>query len=152
MALTPLSKNVEFPAFGRIRDEFDRMVESLWSSRFGIDNLAGTGQWLPRLDVAETDSSVIVHVDVPGIDPKQIDLSVTGDVLTIRGERAEEKETKEKTFHRVERSYGSFNRAITLPASVNVDEISATAKEGVLTITLPKREEARPRQIKVEAK
>jgi HSP20 family protein len=135
-----------------MRDEFDRMVESLWNSRFGIDNLAGTGQWLPRLDVAETDSDVVVHVDVPGIDPKKIDISVTGDVLTIRGERDEVKDTKETTFHRVERSYGSFSRVITLPTSVDVEKISATAKEGVLTVTLPKRDEVRPRQIKVEAK
>jgi HSP20 family protein len=73
-------------------------------------------------------------------------------VLTIRGERDEVKDTKETTFHRVERSYGSFSRVITLPTSVDVEKISATAKEGVLTVTLPKRDEVRPRQIKVEAK
>jgi HSP20 family protein len=150
MALTPLSRGSDFPALGRVRDELDRMVESLWNSRFGLENLSGTGQWLPRLDMSETDTAVVVNVDVPGIDPKQIDISVTGDTLTIRGERQEEKETKGKTFHRLERSYGSFCRSVGLPTSVDVDKIKATAKEGVLTITLPKREEVRPRQIKVE--
>jgi len=111
-------------------------------------------RWLRKgdlsLDVAETDSEVIVTTEVPGVDAKDIEITLTGDVLTIRGEKKEEKEEKKKNYRRMERWYGSFGRSVTLPSSVDQSRIKAKVKNGVLTITLPKKEEERPKAIKVE--
>jgi len=111
-------------------------------------------RWLRKgelsLDVTETDSEVIVTTDVPGVDAKDIEITVTGDVLTIRGEKKEEKEEKKRNYRKMERWYGSFGRSVTLPSSVDQSQIKAKMKNGILTITLPKREEERPKAIKVE--
>ena len=89
---------------------------------------------------------------MPGVDPKEIDVSMSGDVLHIQGEKREEREEKGKAFHRVERSYGAFRRSITLPATVKAERVEAETKDGVLTITLPKALESMPRRITVKAK
>lgn len=150
MKIVPRQTSPELPVLDRFRREFDRMLDNFWSG--GLEDFWPTGQWMPRLDVAETADALVVTLDVPGADPKKIDISVTGNVLTVRGQREEEKETKEKSFHRVERAYGAFSRVVTLPSEVDVNKITATAKDGVLTITLPKHEEAKPRQIKIDVK
>jgi HSP20 family protein len=102
------------------------------------------------LDVAETEKSLEIHMDLPGVTAKDIDIQVNGNLLTISGERKEEKEEKGKTFHRVERSYGSFSRTVTLPCDVNENEVAAEYKDGVLTIKLPKTEESKAHKIKVK--
>ena len=104
------------------------------------------------MDVAETDDAVIVKAEVPGVDPKDIEVTLTGGVLTIKGEKREEKEEKGKRTHRIERAYGAFSRSIDLPEGVDPDNITAECKDGVLTVTLPKKPEAKARQIKVEVK
>jgi HSP20 family protein len=106
----------------------------------------------PDLDLAETPESFVIKAEVPGIDPKDIDISVTGNTLTVRGEKHEEKEEKGKTWLRVERSYGAFNRSVTLPVAVKADKIEAESKDGILTITLPKSVEALPKKIAVKTK
>jgi HSP20 family protein len=108
--------------------------------------------WGPALDVAETPESFVVKAEVPGIDPKEIDISVTGNTLTLKGEKQEEKEEKGKNWRRVERSYGSFHRSVTLPVAIKAEKIEAESKDGVLTITLPKSVEALPKKIAVKAK
>ena len=102
------------------------------------------------VDLAETPESVVVKAEVPGIELKDLDISIVGETLYIRGEKKEEKEEKGKTWHRVERSYGAFARAVTLPSPVKQDKIEATAKDGVLTITLPKAEEAKAHKIVIK--
>lgn len=97
----------------------------------------------PKIDVTETDSTVKVTAELPGIDEKQLDVSLAGDTVTIRGEKKEEKETKEKQFYRMERSYGSFQRTIALPAEIDPDKAKAAFKKGVLTLDLPKSGKAR---------
>ena len=109
-------------------------------------------EWAPALDVGETDEAIQVTAELPGVDPKEVDISLTDDVLTIHGEKKAEKEESKRDYHRIERSYGSFTRTVKLPASVDAEKVEATFKDGVLTIVLPKREEAKTRKVKVDVK
>lgn len=108
------------------------------------------GAMTPALDLSETDNAIDVRMDLPGISAKDIDIQVNGNLLTISGERKEEKEEKGKTFHRVERHYGNFSRSVTLPCMINESEVAAEYKDGVLTIKLPKTEESKVHKIKVK--
>ena len=108
-----------------------------------------TGNFVPPVDVFEDENSIQVRLEVPGIDEKDIDIRLENNVLTVRGERKFEKEEKEENFHRIERRYGSFTRSFTLPATVNSEDVQADYEKGVLKIRLPKRAEAKPKQIKV---
>ena len=109
------------------------------------------GTSIPSLDISETDKAVEVKLDVPGVTAKEIDIQLNGNLLTVSGERKEEQEKKGKTFHRIERRYGNFSRSITLPCSVQEDEVAAEYRDGVLAITLPKTEEAKSRKITVKS-
>jgi HSP20 family protein len=134
--------------FMALRDEL-----SGFRSRFFEDD--DDEGWLtramkPSFDMAETDAAIEIKMDVPGMDAKDIDIQVNGSLLTISGERKEEEEEKGKTFHRVERRYGSFSRSMTLPCAVNEDKVFAEYKEGVLTVTLPKTEDSKAHKIKVK--
>jgi HSP20 family protein len=110
--------------------------------------------WVPGVDILETENELVLKADVPGIDMKDIDVQVENGTLTVRGERKFERnfdgDKKEGSWHRVERSYGSFERAFTLPETVNFEAVNADYKNGVLTITLPKKEVAKPKQIKIQ--
>jgi HSP20 family protein len=110
-----------------------------------------TGDFATALDVSETDKAVEVRMDAPGIKAADIDIQLNNNVLTISGEKKEEKEEKGKTYHRVERSVGTFSRSITLPCSVKEDKIDAQYRDGVLTVSLPKTEDAKTRKIPVKA-
>jgi len=105
--------------------------------------------WAPAVDIYETEHELVVKADLPDVDPKDLDIRVENNVLTIRGERKFEKKVNEENYLRVERAYGSFARSFTLANSVNSDAIKADYQNGVLTLTIPKREEAKPKQIKV---
>jgi HSP20 family protein len=133
--------------FAALRDEL-----AGFRSRFFEDEddawLAGVMQ--PSFDMAETDAALEVTMDVPGIEAKDIDIQVSGNLLTISGERKEEKEEKGKTYHRVERRSGSFARSITLPCAVSKENVAAECHEGVLKVTLPKTEETKAHKIKVK--
>jgi HSP20 family protein len=140
-----LTKWYKLPVFSSFQDEMNRVLDNFFSreSTYGAD-------WRPVVDVAETESDIIVKAEIPGIDPKDVDISITGDTLTLKGEKKEEKENTGKCYHRVESSYGSFNRVITLPASVDVDKVTAEGKNGLLEITLPKKEESKAKKINVK--
>ena len=105
--------------------------------------------WRPSVDIFEDDDKLVLSVEVPGVDKKDIKINVENNVLSISGERKFEQEEKKDNFRRIERRYGSFYRSFTLPRAVDTEKIEATTKNGVLEITLPKREEAKPRQIEV---
>jgi HSP20 family protein len=105
--------------------------------------------WVPPVDIQETDHELVVKADVPDMEMKDIDVRMENGTLTIRGERKFEAQKSEGGWHRVERSYGTFERAFTLPETVNPEDVKAEYKNGVLTVTLPKKEVAKPRQIKV---
>ena len=106
--------------------------------------------WVPAVDIQETDHELIVKADVPDMEMKDIDVRLENGTLTLRGERKFEAKKTEGGWHRLERSYGSFERAFTLPDTVNPEGVKADYKNGVLTVMLPKKEIAKPRQIKVE--
>lgn len=105
--------------------------------------------WAPAVDIFENEHELIVKADLPDVKPEELDIRVENNILTIRGERKFEKKVDEKNYLRVERSYGNFARSFALANTVNSEAIKADYKDGVLTLTIPKREEAKPKQIKV---
>lgn len=137
------------PTVSSLQDEmnrvFDRFFRGWDLSELGIE----TGAWVP-VDLSETADKVIVKVEVPGVDPKEINISIQNNTLLIKGEKREEKEEKGKTFYRIERRYGSFSRSIDLPSSVDTNKITAEYKNGVLEISIQKKEEVKPKQISVK--
>ena len=105
--------------------------------------------WAPAVDILENEHELVVQADVPDVDPKDLDIRVENNILTIRGERKFQKQVKENNYLRVERSYGTFARSFSLANTVNSEAIKADYQNGVLTLNIPKREEAKPKQIKV---
>ncbi len=108
--------------------------------------------WSPAVDISETEDALVVQADLPGIDLKDIDIRLENETLTVSGQRKFEKEEKVKGYHRIERSYGTFVRSFSVPSTVETDKVAAAYREGVLTVTLPKKEAAKPRQVKVEVR
>lgn len=115
------------------------------------EGLMTTGMWAPPVDIYQNgDQELVLKAELPDVSPEDIELTINNDTLTIRGEKRFANEVKEDQFHRSERRYGSFSRSFSLPPSVDATKIAAEHKNGVLTVHLPAREEAKPRQIKVE--
>src|SRR5215813_6110491 len=113
------------------------------------DEPASTTTWSPAVDIFETESEIVVKAELPGMDRNDITLNLEKNVLTLKGERRFEKETKDENYHRIERSYGTFSRAFSIPATVDEEMIRAEYKDGVLRIVLPKKEQAKPKQIRI---
>jgi HSP20 family protein len=132
-----------------LQDRMNRLFSDSFSAVTSQESLAA-GSFVPPVDVYEDEQGIRLKMEVPGIDEKDIDIRLENNLLTVRGERKLEKETKEENYHRIERSYGSFTRSFSLPNTVNTDEVKAAYGKGVLTISLGKRAEARPKQIKVD--
>ena len=107
------------------------------------------GSWAPAVDIYEQDGNIVMKAELPGVDPKAVDIRLENNTLTLRGERKLDSEVKQDSYHRVERSYGAFSRSFTLPTVVDQGNIKAEFKDGVLKLVLPKREEAKPRQIQI---
>ena len=108
--------------------------------------------WTPDVDIYETENELVLKADLPDVKLEDIDVRVENQVLTLKGERRFEKEETNKGYHRIERSYGLFTRSFAIPPTVEADKVSADYKNGVLTVALPKKEAAKPRQVKVEVK
>jgi HSP20 family protein len=115
----------------------------------GGDSALATASFVPAVDVYEDAQKVVLKLEVPGIEEKDLDVRVENQTLTVKGERKFEKEEKEENFHRIERRYGSFYRAFTLPSTVDTESVQANYKAGVLKVELKKKAEAQPKQIKV---
>lgn len=130
-----------------MRREMNDLFANIWGPK-GSGTLPGT--FAPSLDVAEKDNCFELHMDIPGMESKDIDIQVHGNTVTVTGTRKEEKEEKGKTFHRIERSSGSFSRTVTLPCNVTEKEVAAEYTNGVLSIVLPKSEDARPRKVSIK--
>ena len=133
-----------------LQREMNRLFDDFFGRDFFVEPFRGMGEWRPAMDVAETDNAVVVKAELPGLEAKDVEVSLNGDILTVKGEKKEEKEEKTKSFHRVERHYGSFERSIRLPAPVKPDKVEATFKNGVLTVELPKTEESKAKSVKIK--
>ena len=141
------------PSASVSRDPFAtlaREIDQLFQAPLGFVARSRQAEgYVPALDVTEDAENIVVHLDVPGIDPKNVQVSLCEDVLTISGERKIENECKEGQCYRYERVQGRFERSLELPKPVRADAVKAAYKDGVLTVTLPKTEEAKPRQINI---
>lgn len=135
-----------FPQVWDIQSEINRVFDNLW----GPEESELRGMWSPAVDIAETKDEIVVSADLPGLNKENIKVNVENNVLTFSGERKQETQENGSNVHRLERSYGFFSRSFTLPATVRADAIKAAYKDGVLHLTLPKAEEAKPRRIAVE--
>jgi len=135
-----------------IQDRMNRIFDESFRgmNRQGDDDWALGGAWAPLVDIYEREGNIELKAELPGVDSKDVDVRVENNVLTLRGERRIDKEVKRESYHRVERAYGSFSRSFTLPSMVDTERIKAEFKEGVLHLTLPKKEEAKPRQISIK--
>jgi HSP20 family protein len=129
-----------------LQDQVNRLFNDVFE-RSGQESSLTT--WAPAVDIYETEHELVVKADLPEVDPKDLDIRVENNILTIRGERKFEKKVNEDNYLRVERAYGSFARSFTLANTVNSEAIKAEYQNGVLTLTIPKKEEAKPKQIKV---
>jgi HSP20 family protein len=129
--------------------DFQREFERLFRPFFGEGGDLSTRTWAPPVDIYENGDSLVLKADLPGVDPKDVEIKVEDGMLYLQGERKFEKEVKEESYHRVERSYGAFSRSFSLPNSIDAEKVSAEYKDGQLILTLPKREEAKPKTIKV---
>jgi len=134
-----------------IQRQMNRMFDSFFNSGMQESD-SMLSAWTPAVDIAERDDEYLVKVELPGVSKDDVKVTLESNILTIRGEKKQEKETKNEGYHRVERSYGSFERSFTLPTSVKNDKIDAGYKDGVLIISLPKAEESKPKQIEVKVK
>ena len=131
-----------------LRGEMEELMSRFWGDEEDGWNFA---RMTPAIDVTESESALEARVDLPGVKPDEIDIQLSGNLLTVSGERKEEKEEKGRTYHRIERRSGSFSRCVSLPCAVQEDEVAADCRDGVLTITLPKTDEAKSHKIKVKA-
>ncbi len=135
--------------FVRMREGFDRMFRGLLSDELPEASLV-RGQWAPAVDIRETGEDFLITAELPGLGKQDVKVNYEDGVLSIRGEKKQEHEEKDANYHRVERSYGVFERSFRLPSRVAVEKIEAKFKDGVLNLTLPKAEEARPKQIQID--
>jgi len=132
----------------RIRNEMDQFFEQFFRDPWGsLARGLGGG---PVMDVAESDKEVTVTAELPGVDPKDINIDVSGNTLTVRGEKKQEREEKDQSYHFVERSFGRFQRSVQLPASVDPNHVDAVSRNGTLTITLAKKPDAQRKRIEVK--
>ena len=138
-----------FDALLGAQEDLNRLFRRGWLRSPG-DEIAQAGAWTPAVDIYETEDSLVVEAELPGVDPKNIDVSVDDGVLSLKGERKLEKEVKEENYHRVERAYGMFQRSVRLPSDVDADAIKANYESGVLKVSVPKVEPKKPKSVPIE--
>jgi HSP20 family protein len=144
-ALTP------WTGMSTLRREMDRVFDRFFDFEPGWAGLELAGDWAPKVDLSETKDAFVVRAEIPGVEQKEIQVSLQDQMLTIKGEKAKENEEKDEHYHRMERSYGGFARAMRLPVAVDPSKVTASFKDGVLTVTLPKTPAAKGATIPVKA-
>jgi HSP20 family protein len=151
MNLVPWRRSQVPEIFDQFRREMDELVRSFFGG--GLEATRGTAlqAWAPRVDVEETEKEIVVKADLPGVDPKDIEIIAHEGVLIVKGQKKEEREEKGKQYHRVERFEGQFYREIPRPAAADADKITAKSANGVVTVTIPKKPEAQAKKITVLA-
>lgn len=145
--MTTLNRWEPFRAASTLHDQINRVFTDLLDRSASRE--ANLTSWAPAADIYETENALVVKVDLPDVDPKELDIRVENNLLTIRGERKFENKVSESNYLRVERAYGSFSRSFALANTIKAEAIQADYQNGVLVLTIPKREEAKPKQIKV---
>ena len=131
-----------------LHNQMGRFFGDLLSSN-DSESTEENSSWLPTVDISENDSGFEIHAELPGVAQEDVQVSVTDNLLTIKGEKNQKRETENKSYHRVERRYGTFQRSFTLPRHVDTGSIKADYKDGILTLTIPKAEEAKPKEIQI---
>jgi len=131
-----------------MQDRMNRMFDDAGRG-WRTDEPSSTTTWSPAVDIYETENEITVHAELPGVERKDIGLNLEKNVLTLKGERRFEKETKQENYHRIERAYGGFSRSFSIPAIVDEERIRAEYKDGILKISLPKKEQVKPKQIQI---
>jgi HSP20 family protein len=137
-----------FREINALHNAMSRALQTAGPTGYG-DELTTSGSFVPPVDIYEDENSISLRLEIPGMKQEDLDIRLENNTLTVRGERKFEKEEKEENFHRIERRYGSFSRSFTLPNTVDTENVSADYKDGVLEISLAKRAETKPKQIKV---
>ena len=140
---------VRWDPFRDLQERMNRMFDDSYRGTGRGEDWGLGGAWAPPVDIYEKDGNIVVKAELPGVDPKDVDVRVENNLLTLRGERKFDTEVQRDSYHRVERSYGSFSRSFTLPNVVDTEKIKADYKEGMLKLVLPKKEEAKPKQISI---
>jgi HSP20 family protein len=143
-------KYAPFRDLQTMQDQMNRLLDMAWNRNIGEELREGV--WQPPVDIYEDEDSVVIQAEVPDIDQKDIEVRIEDNTLTLRGERKHNREVKKENYHRVERYYGQFQRSFALPHTIDQEKVKANCERGLLTITLPKREETKPKQINVEVK
>jgi HSP20 family protein len=133
-----------------MQDQMNRMLDMAWNREFGEELKEGV--WQPPVDIYEDEHSVIIKAEVPDIEQKDIEVKIENGTLTLRGERKHSSDIRKENYYRVERYFGQFQRSFSLPQTIDQDKVQATCDKGILTITLPKREETKPKPISIEVK
>jgi len=146
--MTVITRWDPFREFSTLQDRMNRLFRESYGPE-GREEALATTSFAPAVDVYEDEHNVTLKIEVPGIDEKDIDVRIENNVLTVHGERKFEKDEKEENFRRVERQYGSFTRTFNLPTTVDAEKVSAHYDKGILKVALPKKAEAKPKQIKV---
>lgn len=139
----PIQKWDPWRDLARMQEEMSKTLERAFRGQ------RGEGFWLPEADIYEKGNNLIVQLELPEVKPEDVNITITNDQLRVTGERKQEEEIKEENYYRMERKYGSFERVIELPIGVKTDQVDASYREGVLTITLPKSEAKKGKEIKV---
>ena len=150
---SPVRDLLSFPTdLFSMQKEIDRMFGNVLRSGLHEENAFALTAWSPAVDITEHQNEYLVKMELPGVSKDDVKISIQDNVLTVHGEKKQEKESKDAQYHRMERSWGSFDRSFTLPSSVKADGIDAVYKDGILSVTLPKAEDARRKQIEVKVK
>lgn len=134
-----------------MQEQMNRLLNLSWNHDISGEEMK-EGIWQPPVDIYETEDSIVIKAELPDVEQKDIDVRIEDNTLTLKGERKHESEVKKENYHRIERYYGSFQRSFSLPATIDQEKVLASCEKGVLTISLPKKEETKPKQINIEVK
>jgi HSP20 family protein len=133
-----------------IQGEMNRLFDTFFGRPATATAPSGERMWAPAVDMWETKDNVVLSFEIPGVREKEVSVAITGDLLTVKGDRRFEREVKDESYHRLERVYGKFERSVQLPMAVQSDKVKALYRDGVLEVTLPKAEEVKPKEIKID--
>jgi HSP20 family protein len=148
---SPFATSLErWDPFREMQSEMTRLFDSFSSRPMAIATGTGSRVWMPAFDMYETKEDLIVNFELPGVRDKDVSLSITGDLLTVKGERSFDQELKDDNSYHVERVFGKFERTVQLPLPVQADRVKATYRDGVLEVRLPKAEEVKPKEVKID--